>query len=161
MHMEATQFLLLGLYPSALCACIGTDIAHRVIPNAVVAAMLAGFVALAVLAPLPDLSLRLLLATAVTGLGFSLFSEGLVGAGDAKLAGALMLWVDPIQVPLFLLACGLIGAALTVAVIAARRQRRLGADLSALARRHTLPYGVALAGAGLMIHPFSALVTLP
>lgn len=156
--MPASELLLLGLYPTALCACIGSDLARRVIPNALVLAILAGFAALTCVMPLPDLSMRLLLAAVATALGFSLFAENLVGAGDAKLAGALMLWVDPMQVPLFLLACGLIGAVLTLATLARRRHAGLRPGLAAIASRHSLPYGVALAGAGLALHPFSSLL---
>lgn len=162
-HLQVTDVILLGLYPTALCAVIGTDLARRIIPNLVVVALLAGFAVLFFLSPMPDLSLRLLVASAVTALGFSLFAENLIGAGDAKLAGALMLWVDPIQVPLFLVACGVLGGALTILAAAHRRQamRRALCGLpvaDAPLRRHTLPYGVALAGAGLMLHPFSSLV---
>lgn len=159
-HLQVSDLLLLGLYPTALCAAIGADLARRIIPNLVVLALILGFGALACVAPLPDLSLRLLVAAAVTALGFSLFAENLIGAGDAKLAGALMLWLDPAQVPLFLVASGIITALLTLAAVAERRHAGLRAGLGPLARRHTLPYGVALAGAGLMIHPFSSLLHL-
>ncbi|MFG1372801.1 prepilin peptidase [Xanthobacter oligotrophicus] len=155
--MRLAELLLLGLYPTALCACIGTDIARRIIPNAVIAALLLGFAALAILSPLPDLSLRLLLAAAVTALGFSLFAEHVVGAGDAKLAGVLMLWTDPAQLPLFVLACGLIGGFLTLAAVAMRRPAERLDGIIAVPRQ-TIPYGVALAGAGLLLHPFSSLL---
>ncbi|MDI4664248.1 prepilin peptidase [Xanthobacter autotrophicus] len=156
--MHAAELLLLGLYPVALCVCIGTDIARRIIPNVVIAALLFGFAVLAVLSPLPDLPLRLLLAGVVTAFGFSLFAENVVGAGDAKLAGVLMLWVDPVQVPLFVLACGLLGALLTLVAVAGRRRNGLHPGVAAAARARTLPYGVALAGAGLLLHPFSSLL---
>ncbi|MFG1345219.1 prepilin peptidase [Xanthobacter autotrophicus DSM 431] len=154
--MQASDLILLGLYPTALCAAIGTDLAFRKIPNLVVGSILVGFVALSFLMPLPDLSLRLLVAAAVTGLGFSLFAENVIGAGDAKLAGVLMLWLDPLQVPLFIAASGAIGAFLT---LAARAERSgLNDGLGLLACKHSLPYGVALAGAGLMLLPFSSLL---
>lgn len=152
--MQACDLILLGLYPSALCAAIASDLAVRKIPNLVITAILAGFVALWFLMPLPDLSLRLLVAAAVTGLGFSLFAENLIGAGDAKLAGVLMLWLDPLQVPLFIAASGIIGAFLTLAA----RVERNGAGAGLIAHAHTLPYGVALAGAGLILLPFSSLL---
>ncbi|MFG1285261.1 prepilin peptidase [Xanthobacter autotrophicus] len=155
--MPAAELLLLGLYPAALCLCIGTDIARRIIPNAVIAALLLGFTALAILTPLPDLSLRLLLAAAVTALGFSLFAENVVGAGDAKLAGVLTLWTDPAQLPLFVLACGLIGGFLTLAALAVHRPAEQ-LDTAVAVPRQTIPYGVALAGAGLLLHPFSSLL---
>lgn len=154
-HLRTVELLLLGLYPALLCACIAADLARRIIPNAVVAVLTLAFAGVAFLSPLPDLSLRVLVALAVTGLGFSLFAENIIGAGDAKLAGVLMLWVDPLQVPLFVLFTGLIGAALTLGAAARRHSAARG---GAQAREASLPYGVALAGAGLLIHPFSSLV---
>lgn len=155
--MPAADFLLLGFYPAALCTCIGTDIARRIIPNAVIAALLLGFAGLAFLTPLSDLSLRLLLAAAVTGLGFFLFAENVVGAGDAKLAGALTLWMDPAQLPLFVLASGLIGGVLSLAAYAMDGSGQRSDRAIAVPAR-TIPYGVALAGAGLLLHPFSSLL---
>lgn len=151
------EIILVGLYPTVLCAAIGTDIARRIIPNLLVAALVAGFAAMALVSPLPDLSLRLLVAGAVTSLGFSLFSQDLVGAGDAKFAGALMLWLDPVQLPLFALIAGLIGGGLSLA-LALRLQRHAAAGPAAPAMEASLPYAVALAGAGLLLHPYSSLM---
>ncbi len=148
------ELILVGLYPCVLCAAIGTDIARRMIPNALVVALLAGFVTLAALSHLPDLSLRLLVSGSVTALGFSLFSQDLIGAGDAKLAGALMLWLDPLQVPVFILLTGLIGGLLTLAILLRRRVAQPQLSLA----QTSLPYAVALAGAGLMLHPYSSLM---
>ncbi|MFS8035977.1 prepilin peptidase [Xanthobacter sp. AM11] len=156
--MQVSEVILLGLYPTALCAAIGSDLARRIIPNLVVLILLAGFAALLFLMPLPDLSLRLLVAGAVTALGFSLFAENLIGAGDAKLAGAVMLWVDPLQVPAFLAASGILCGLLTLAAAAERRQMRARSAFGILAHSQSLPYGVALAGAGLLLHPFSSLL---
>lgn len=162
-RMHLIDLLLLGLYPALLCAAIGADLSRRVIPNLLVGALLAGFAVLAVLSPLADLSLRLMVAGAVTAAGFALFAQDLIGAGDAKLAGALALWLDPVQVPLFIIACSLIGAVLTLAATLTARARRLPLSRPAalLARTgETLPYGVALAGAGLLLHPYSSLMGL-
>lgn len=159
-HLAVTDLILLGLYPVALCAAIGADLARRIIPNVVVAAIVGGFIALWIVTPVPDLSLRLLLAGAVTAVGFSLFAENILGAGDAKLAGAMMLWIDPIQVPLFVMTSGIIGALLTFAAVAERRHAGLRSDAGTLTRRMTLPYGVALAGAGLILLPFSSLIRI-
>ncbi|MEP9348789.1 prepilin peptidase [Xanthobacter sp. KR7-225] len=151
------EIILLGLYPAVLCAAIGTDIARRVIPNLLVAALVAGFAAMVLVSPMPDLSLRLLVAGAVTALGFSLFAQDLVGAGDAKFAGALVLWLDPLQLPLFALLAGLIGGALSLG-FAMRLQRHAAGVPGAPAMETSLPYAVALAGAGLLLHPYSSLM---
>ncbi|MFG1401519.1 A24 family peptidase [Xanthobacter sediminis] len=164
-RMHLLDMLLLGLYPALLCAAIGTDLARRVIPNLLVAALLAAFAVVALVSPLADLVLRLMLAGAVTAAGFALFAQDVIGAGDAKLAGALVLWLDPAQVPAFMVACGLIGALLTLAATLTARARSRAAPLprplALMARTgETLPYGVALAGAGLLLHPYSSLMLL-
>lgn len=162
-RMHLINLLLLGLYPALLCTAIGTDLSRRVIPNLVVGALVAGFAILAALSPLSDLSLRLMVAGAVTAAGFTLFAQDVIGAGDAKLAGALALWLDPLQVPLFIIACSLIGAALTLAATFKARTGDLPLPRPAalLVRTgETLPYGVALAGAGLLLHPYSSLMLL-
>ncbi|MGQ3675331.1 A24 family peptidase [Xanthobacter sp. TB0139] len=157
----ATHFILFGLYPALLCAAIGTDIARRIIPNILVLALLAGFALLALLAPLDDLSLRVLAAAAVTGVGFTLFAHDIIGAGDAKFAGALSLWMDPVQIPLFIIGCGLIGAGLTLAATVRANGRALPLPIAFLTRAgESVPYGVALAGAGLLLHPWSSLMAL-
>lgn len=145
--------LVLGLFPVALCTTIATDLARRVIPNLVVLALVAGFALLAALHGVPDLKLRLYLGAGMLGVGFLLFAADVVGAGDAKLAAAVVPWLDPGQVPLFLLVCGLLGGGLVAASL--WRHRLAGLRLSALP---SLPYGVALAGAALLIFPSSALM---
>lgn len=145
--------LVLGLFPAALCATIATDLARRVIPNLLVLALVAGFALLAAFHGVPDLKLRLLIAAAVLLAGFLLFSADVIGAGDAKLAAAVVPWLDPAQVPAFLLLCGLLGGGLVAASLWRHRLERL--RLSALP---ALPYGVALAGAALLLFPFSALM---
>jgi len=158
-QMALLDLLRLGLFPALACAAIGTDLARRIIPNAVVLGLAAGFALAAVLTPLGDLSLRLMVAAGVTAAGFALFAQDVVGAGDAKLAGALVLWLDPAQVPLFLLACSFIGAGLTLAATLGARPHALPHPVALIARTgQTLPYGVALSGAGLLLFPFSSLM---
>ncbi|MGR7995406.1 MULTISPECIES: A24 family peptidase [unclassified Xanthobacter] len=153
------EVLRTGLYPALLCLAIGTDLARRIIPNLLVLALIAGFALVAVLTPLTDVSLRLMAAGAVTAAGFVLFSHDLIGAGDAKLAGALALWLDPAQVPAFVIICSLIGALLTLAVTLKTHGRLLPRARALVARTgETIPYGVALAGAGLLLHPYSSVM---
>ncbi|TDT96705.1 prepilin peptidase CpaA [Azorhizobium sp. AG788] len=139
------------LVPVALVAALASDLSRRTIPNIVVLALLLGFAALAFLGYVDDLPLRLVLAGAVLCVGFALFSEDVIGAGDAKLAAATALWLDPTQFPLYVLLCGAMGAVLVAAATVARQQGWGGR----LARG--LPYGVALATAGLALFPYSSL----
>lgn len=138
------------LFPAALALAISSDLIGRIIPNAVVALLAMGFALLCLTAAVPDIPARLLAAFAVLGIGFTLFAQDIIGAGDAKLAGALALWLDPAQLPAFALVCAAIG--LILVVIATWNQHR------ATGRFPSLPYGVALAGAGLLLFPQSGLM---
>ncbi len=147
------QVLALAVLPVALLVAAASDLKRRIIPNAVVLGLLGGLLALAGLGQVPDLPLRLLLAGATLAVGFALFAEDVIGAGDAKLAAATALWLDPAQFPLFVLLCGGLGGALVIAATLAARRRGAPA-----APPRGLPYGVALAGAGLVLFPASSLV---
>ncbi|WP_127088528.1 prepilin peptidase [Aquabacter cavernae] len=140
------------LFPAALSLAMACDLVSRIIPNLVVGGLVAGFAILCAFSPVPDLAARLLLAAAILGVGFALFAQDIIGAGDAKLAAALALWLDPAQLPAFALLCGGIGLLL---VAAATWRARRGGGLGRIA---TLPYGVALAGAGLLLFPHSVLM---
>lgn len=151
MGQALPALLIHWLFPAALVLAIACDLLGRVIPNAVVALLALGFVTLCLLAQVPELPLRLLLASGVLAVGFALFAQDVIGAGDAKLAAALALWLDPAQFPVFTLVCGGIGVVLVgIATWNARR--------AAPGRIPSLPYGVALAGAGLLLFPQSVLM---
>lgn len=148
------QVLVLGIFPAALSVAIATDLMSRIIPNLVIGVLILGFSVLALSTGVPDLKPRLLWCAGVLAVGLALFRADLVGAGDAKLAAAVVPWLDPGQVVIFLLLCGLLGAGL---VGLALSRARLAAPFAAVSG---LPYGVALAGAALLLFPFSALMAL-
>jgi prepilin peptidase CpaA len=148
------HLLVLGLFPAALAVAIATDLARRVIPNLIILALAGGFAMLAASGRVGDLPLRLMLAAGVLAAGFWLFAHDLIGAGDAKLAAALALWLDPSQLPAFALICGLFGALLVGGVTLWARGGWRGLRMAG-----SLPYGVALAGAGLALFPSSSLMT--
>ena len=90
------------------------------------------------MAPWPDCAVRIGVALLLFA-GFAvLFHFGLMGGGDVKLAAALALWFAPQETLRFLVWMSLIGAALTLAVVAWHRLRRRGG-------RPQVPYGVAIA----------------
>ncbi|TCT06750.1 prepilin peptidase [Aquabacter spiritensis] len=143
------DMVVLGLFPAALALAIVADLFGRVIPNAVIVLLLAGFAALAAAGVVPELPARFGLAAGVLAAGFALFWQDVIGAGDAKLAASLALWLDPAQFPLFAAICGGLGALLVLwATLRAR----------AYPLPPSLPYGVALAGAGLLLFPHSSLM---
>ncbi|GGF64019.1 type 4 prepilin peptidase 1 [Azorhizobium oxalatiphilum] len=153
----AAELIASALLPVALVTALASDLYSRTIPNLVVLALLLGFGVLAALGHVADVPLRLVLAGALLAVGFALFAEDVIGAGDAKLAAATALWLDPTQFPVFVLICGGLGGLLVAAVtLAARRNAAAGHPADAgLARG--LPYGVALAFGGLVLFPQSSI----
>lgn len=92
----------------------------------------------------PDIALQIGLALAVFALFALLFALGMMGGGDVKLLGALALWLPPEAMLVLLIIMALAGGMVTVATVAHHRiARREG--------RPEIPYGVAIAFAGLWV----------
>jgi prepilin peptidase CpaA len=103
--------------------------------------------------PLPSL----LLAVFVFVIGAALFAGGFIGGGDVKLFAAVTLWVGPAGFTPFLLRTAILGGVLGGILLtrpgAALAQRVMAPgtliDGSAAAMRRPVPYGIAIALAGL------------
>ncbi|MBC7186084.1 MAG: prepilin peptidase [Calditrichaeota bacterium] len=87
----------------------------------------------------------------------ALFAGGIMGGGDVKLAAALGGWIGWQAIPRALFYMALLGAGLSLAMVAAAHRARSmdGArDDEELAkverRRMTVPYGVAIAGGAVL-----------
>lgn len=150
MDLEHPQIIAFGLLAAAAC----WDVARRVIPDAVSAALaLSGAAWSAQQFGLAGLGPTALAAAAVFAGGAALFLAGAMGGGDVKLVAAATLWLPAGAVLDFLLLTSLLGAALALVYGAARFAAALtagapGGAALAVARRATAPYGVAIAGAG-------------
>lgn len=140
--MIATLLLALVLL---LLIASWSDMRRRIIPNWLNAAI-------AIAAPLfwwaqglalwPDVAAQVGVALAVFALFGGLFALGLMGGGDAKLIGALALWVPPASVFDLLVLTALGGGIVTMATLAHHYWRRSGAIVE-------IPYGIAIAAAGI------------
>lgn len=160
-----TAFLLIAFPLLVIFAAIN-DIMTMTIPNRIPMALIISFAVFAPAVGLPATTIGLHATTALVVLAvtFCFFACGWIGGGDAKLAAAAALWFGP-TLPLldFALLTSLIGAALTLTLLAARRlPLPVFAEAWTWARRlHAIsagvPYGVALATAALIVYPDSAL----
>jgi prepilin peptidase CpaA len=90
---------------------------------------------------------------------FGLFAMGWIGGGDAKLFATTTLWLGPQILLTYSLTTALIGGALTLTLLA-WRNLPLPASFAGqgwLVRLHDakqgIPYGIALAAAGLLAYP--------
>jgi prepilin peptidase CpaA len=94
---------------------------------------------------------------------FMFFNAGWIGGGDAKLAAATSLWLGFGLLPSYGVFASVFGGALTLAILQLRRMTIQGASFSTpwiarLAEKNGgIPYGIALAAAGLTIYPDTAI----
>ena len=150
LFMVAVFVLLMG-------AAAISDLRAFRIPNALVLAIAVLFVLAAPAAGMPwQVTVWHLLAGALLfALGYALFSFGVIGGGDAKLAAAAALWVGWAALPHFLLYTALAGGCLAIAMLV-WELIRMHVELTAtdpessffkriISLRPDLPYGVAIA----------------
>ena len=87
------DLIILTIFPGAMALAAVTDLFTLTVPNRLVLALAALFFLAAPVAGLGlhDIGIHVVLALAALGLGFILFSLGVVGGGDAKLFAELAL----------------------------------------------------------------------
>ena len=159
------QATLLVLFPALMAYAAASDLLTMTIPNKLSLALVAGFVVLAVVARMPAESILLHAGAGALVLlvSFAFFAFGWIGGGDAKLAAATALWLGFDPLPDYLMTSAIGGGALTVAILVLRRMPLPDAARSWgwLSRLHDrgsgVPYGIALAGAALVVYPHSAI----
>jgi prepilin peptidase CpaA len=154
---------LLVVFPVLMAYAAASDLLTMTIPNRVSLALVAGFLALAVMGGLAPqaILLHVLAGGLVLAVTFAMFACGWIGGGDAKLAAATALWLGFGALPDYLFIASLGGGVLTLAILALRffplPAFALGwAWLSRMHDRRTgVPYGIALAAAALVVYPQS------
>jgi prepilin peptidase CpaA len=155
------DLLLLTLFPGAMALAAATDLFTMTVPNRIALVLVAGFLVAAPLVGLgwSEIGLHAALAIAALIVTFTFFSFGWIGGGDAKLFAATCLWIGPAALLTYSLFTALIGGVLTLALLFYRRVP-LPAMLTSegwLVRLHDpkegVPYGIALAAAGLLVYP--------
>jgi prepilin peptidase CpaA len=154
-------FLTLVLFPALMAFSASSDLFTMTIPNRVSVALVVGYLALAAAVGLPfaTVAIDLSCGLAVLVLTFLLFSRGWIGGGDAKLAAATALWLGWALILDYSLIASVLGGVLTIGLIVSRKTRlpAWAARLDWVARLHHpetgVPYGIALAVAGLVLYP--------
>ena len=147
--MQGTIFhyvLLAGLAIALLFAAY-TDLRSRKIANWLTAAIALGaplFWLSSGLALWPAIAIQIGMAVAAFAVLAGLFAVRMMGGGDVKLLTALALWVAPSDYLALLLIMALVGGVLTLVIGAWNVMLRQPGKLS-------VPYGIAIAAAGLWI----------
>jgi prepilin peptidase CpaA len=155
------HYSLFAIFPVVLAYAAASDLLTMTISNKLTLTLIASFV---LLAPLAGMDWHTFLAHWAAGglvlvVAFACFALGWIGGGDAKLAAAITLWLGWSHALEFIAIASVFGGALTLLVLSFRRSvlpafvvrqpwvRRLHDDKAGV------PYGVALAAAGLATYP--------
>jgi prepilin peptidase CpaA len=159
------SFFVVVFFPALMAMSASLDLLTMKIPNRIPVALALGYFMLAAMTGVPpqlivfDLScgLSVLLIT------FLMFSLRWIGGGDAKLAAATAVWMGWSSIFSYGVSAAICGGVITLGILAART-RPLPAILARqdwVARLHDsktgVPYGVALAAAGMIQYPHSQL----
>ena len=155
------QSALLLAFPIAMAFAAANDLFTMTIPNKISLALIATFAAAAAYAGLPfdQVATHVGVGAAALAVGFTLFAFNLLGGGDAKLLAAGALWIGADFAIPFVAYITIFGGILSLVILAYRRFVPAHAlALPAWAMRlHTagggIPYGIAIAAAGLAVYP--------
>ena len=158
-------FAVLVLFPLMMAYAAASDLLTMTISNLVSIALVVGFAVLALSSGMPVatfLTMHLACGAAVLVLTFAFFAFGWIGGGDAKLAAATAVWLGWGDLYEYGLLASVLGAALTMGILVMRKHHLppILADRAWALRLHAagngVPYGIALAVAGLVLYPETA-----
>ncbi|WP_424982288.1 A24 family peptidase [Maritalea sp. S77] len=164
--------LLLAIFPIMMAFCAAYDLLTMRIPNWLSAVLIVGFLATALFAGMPWQLIGMhfvafLIALVVC---IALFIPGWIGGGDAKFAASTVLWMGMTDTVPYLLYAAVAGGVLTIIILVFRFavNPAMLPKWQWLVKLHDkkvgVPYGIALAAAGLIVFPstsiFAALATL-
>ena len=155
--------LVAAVFPGLMALSASMDLMTMTIPNAIPFALALGYFGLAVALPLqPEtVAFGALCGLAMLAITFLMFCRDWIGGGDAKLAAAIALWIGWGAILDYAIDASIFGGVLTFAILALRAQPlpEALAGRSWIARLRSpgagVPYGIALAAAGLLQFPHS------
>lgn len=155
------DLLIITIFPAAMVFAAVNDLFSMTVPNWISLMLVAGF---ALLAPVVGLGwsgmgIHVALGVGALVVTFAVFAFGWIGGGDAKLFAATCLWMGLEGTLLYAVYATLLGGLLTVLIMVLRCVPLPAALFSQgwLLRLHDseegVPYGIALAVAGLLAYP--------
>ena len=162
-----TEAIKLTLFPAMMAFAASSDLFTMTIANRVSLILIGGFGLLGVMTGMSanDMLLHVGAGASVLVVGFTLFSFGWIGGGDAKLAAATALWFGFNHLFDYLIYSSILGGVLTLLLIQFRMfplpHVLVGRDwIERLHRRGGgIPYGIALAAAALLVYPHTEWMT--
>jgi len=151
------------IFPLAMTYAAFSDLFTMTISNWISLLLVVAYLVLAFAVGLSwqDMAWAFACGALVLVITFGMFCAGWMGGGDAKLAAASAIWLGWAHVMNYGLVASVFGAVLTLAIISIRRWplpaflTRYDWVLRLHDQREGIPYGIALALAGLYIYPQS------
>ena len=152
---------LLIIFPALMAFVAASDLLTMRISNRLVLISAAAFPILALIAgmPLELIGLHIGSGLAILAVTFGLFAAGWIGGGDAKIAAVIAMWMGFGLVLPFLLYASVLGGVLTLVIIIGRRYMlpapllQVGWIYKLHSPKTGIPYGIALAGAAMLLYP--------
>jgi prepilin peptidase CpaA len=162
--IDAVRLLL---FPALMAFAAASDLVSMTISNKISVGLLGGFVVLGAATgmSLEDMVMHFAAAGTVLAVSFGLFAIGVIGGGDAKLATATALWLGFEQLPAYVLVTAMLGGVLTLLMLQFRLMALppvlQGQEWAERLHRKDagVPYGLALAGAALLVYPQTLFMT--
>ena len=159
------HLLAFAFFPALMALSVSMDLLTFTIPNRLCLTLVAGYLIFALMLGVPavEILLNISCALAILVITFAMFNFGLIGGGDAKLAAATAAWLGWTTIFDYGLAAALFGGVLTLILLGARMVPlpAVFSRMDWLVRLHNanagVPYGIALAAAGLMQYPNSSI----
>jgi prepilin peptidase CpaA len=159
--MSVLTTLPIAVFCAAMIFAGVRDLTTMTIPNWLTLALFVAFfvAALATGMPFADIVQHVGIGIATRLVGMALFARGWIGGGDAKLMAVVALWIGWAQVLPYFVIASILGGGLTLLILGYRNLPlpdfvvRQAWALRLHDRTEGVPYGLALAAAGLLIFP--------
>ena len=166
--MAAFELAIFLVFPAAMALAGSMDLFTMTIPNRISLLLIGG--ASFVLRHSPawgwmEIGTHALTGIAMLAIGIAFFAKGWIGGGDAKFFAATALWLGHEHLFEYALVAAVFGGLLTVALLLVRyfhlplALARIGWIARLHDANHGVPYGIALAAAGLLIYPQTGWMT--
>ncbi|WP_342778704.1 A24 family peptidase [Phreatobacter stygius] len=159
-----TELAILLIFPAMMAFAAASDLFTMTISNRISLVLVAAFIALALVSGMSwqAIGMHGLAGLAVLAITFGFFACGWIGGGDAKLAAVTALWLGWSQLLEYALYSSLLGGLLTIGLLSLRGApmhpaflMREGWYAKITDAKTGIPYGIALAAAGLLLYPTS------
>jgi prepilin peptidase CpaA len=161
------EYAVILVFPAAMAFAGAMDMLTMTIPNRVSIVLVAAFAVAAAMVGIgwwalaSHIGAGLLMLT----IGIGMFALGWLGGGDAKLLAATALWLGFDHLLPYILLTGIAGGALAIVIMTYRNLMpplwlaRQEWAMRLHQAKSGIPYGMALAAAGLHVFPSTALFT--